>query len=301
MLDPVSLDQLRTFVAAADTGSFSAAGRSLGRAQSVVSQTIANLEALLGVKLFERVGRYPVLTVQGTSLIVDARRVLTEANMLKARARSMSEGLEAELSIVVDVFFPSPHLTACLASFKHQFPSTPLRLHVEALGAVAQLVLDRVCSLGITGTLPFPPPGLMSERLVSEELVTVVAPETPLARVRGPVTLRELASETQLILTDRSQLTAGVEYGVQNKNVWRLGDLGAKHALLLAGLGWGHMPRWIVQDDLESGRLTQIDLEGPAAGIMPFQAVYLSDALPGPAGRWLISSLTDPSTASIVW
>ena len=56
MLDGVSLDQLRTFIAAADEGSFSAAGRRLRRAQSVVSQTLANLEGQLGVKLFDRNG-----------------------------------------------------------------------------------------------------------------------------------------------------------------------------------------------------------------------------------------------------
>ena len=293
MLDGVSLDHLRTFVAAADGGSFSAAGRALGRAQSVVSQSIANLEAQLGVSLFERTGRYPRLTTQGTSLVVDARRVVADANMLKARARSMSEGLEAELSVVVDVFFPRPQLTACLAGFKRQFPSTPLRLHVEALGAVAQLVLDGTCSLGITGTLPFPPPGLVAERLMSAELVTVVAPGTPLAGSRGPVTLREIAAETQLVLSDRSRLTDGVDYGVQNRNVWRLSDLGAKHALLLEGLGWGHMPRWMVYDDIEGGRLVEIRLEGPAAGIMPFQAIYMGDALPGPAARWLTACLRE--------
>jgi hypothetical protein len=50
MLDGVTLDQMRTFLAAADEGSFSAAGRKLGRAQSVVSQTLANLEGQIGVR-----------------------------------------------------------------------------------------------------------------------------------------------------------------------------------------------------------------------------------------------------------
>jgi DNA-binding transcriptional LysR family regulator len=50
MLDGVSLDQLRTFIAAAEEGNFSAAGRRLRRAQSVVSQTLANLEGQIGVK-----------------------------------------------------------------------------------------------------------------------------------------------------------------------------------------------------------------------------------------------------------
>lgn len=73
MLDGVSLDHLRTFVAAADAGSFSAGGRAIGRAQSVVSQSIANLEGQLGARLFERIGRYPELTQQGTNLLENAR------------------------------------------------------------------------------------------------------------------------------------------------------------------------------------------------------------------------------------
>ena len=291
MLDGVSLDQVRTFVAAADEGSFSAAGRRVGRAQSVVSQAIANLEGQLGVSLFERTGRYPVLTAQGTSLLADARRVVREADLLKARARSLSGGLEAELSIVVDVMFPQPLLTRSLADFKQRFPATPLRLYVEALGAVAQRVLDGECSLGITGTLPFPPPTLAAERLLSEALVTVVAPGSALAQAASPVPLHLLLDETQLVLTDRSRLTDGTDYGVQGKNVWRLADLSAKHAFLRAGLGWGHMPCWLVEEDLAAGLLVRITLEGPAAGVMPFQAVYPNGALPGQAGRWLLEQL----------
>lgn len=288
MLDGVSLDHLRTFVAAADTGSFSAAGRTLGRAQSVVSQTIANLEAQLGVRLFERIGRYPELTAHGTSLLADARRVVSDAESLKAKAKSFSAGLEPELSIVVDVMFPQGCLSDALSAFKIEFPKTPLRLHVEALGAVAQMVLDGGCSIGITGTLPFNPPGITAESLFSERIVTVVAPSSPLAAANGPVKLRDVQEETQLVLSDRSSLTKGVDYGVQGKNIWRLADLGAKHAFLRAGLGWGHMPMWLAADDIACGRLVQIELEGPAAGMMPFQAIYPTGSLPGPASRWLI-------------
>jgi len=288
LLDGVSLDQLRTFVAAADNGSFSAAGRAVGRAQSVVSQTIANLETQLGVALFERVGRYPRLTAQGANLLADARRIVMGADALKAKARSFSTGLEPELAIVVDVMFPQQCMTDALGDFKTHFPSTPLRLHVEALGRVAELVLNGRCSLGITGTLPVLPPGLTAEPLFSEEMVTVVAPGSPLAGRQGPVALRDLLEETQLVLTDRSSLTDGVDYGVQGKNLWRLADLGAKHAFLRAGLGWGHMPLWLISDDLKEGRLVRIALEGPSAGVMPFQAAYLADRLPGPAGRWLL-------------
>src|ERR1700752_2901652 len=99
MLDGVTLDQLRTFIAAVDQGSFSAAGRKLRRAQSVVSQTLANLESQLGVKLFDRAGRYPQLTHAGRSLVPEARAVADNIDAFKARARAMRDGLEPEVSV----------------------------------------------------------------------------------------------------------------------------------------------------------------------------------------------------------
>src|SRR5450759_5992141 len=90
MLDGVTLDQLRTFIAAVDEGSFSAAGRKLRRAQSVVSQTLANLEGQLGVKLFDRKGRLPVLTEQGRALLAHARAVAGDMDLFKAHAKGLA-------------------------------------------------------------------------------------------------------------------------------------------------------------------------------------------------------------------
>src|ERR1700723_4727522 len=112
MLDGVSLDQLRTFIAVVDEKSFSAAGRRLRRAQSMVSQVLAELEGQLGVKLFDRSARLPVLTDQGRALLASARAVAGDVDLFKARAKSMAGGLEPELSVVVDVMFPPALLTA---------------------------------------------------------------------------------------------------------------------------------------------------------------------------------------------
>src|ERR1700675_1856922 len=157
MLDAVTLDQLRTFIAAVDEGSFSAAGRKLRRAQSVVSQTLANLEAQVGVRLFDRSGRYPRLTDEGRSLLVDARSVADNVDEFKARARAMREGLEPELSVAIDVMYPMDALTRAATHGRNAYPHTPLRLYVEALGAVIKPVLDRHCSVGIIGSLPIVP------------------------------------------------------------------------------------------------------------------------------------------------
>src|SRR5205809_3446069 len=109
--------------------------------------TLANLEAQLGVKLFDRSSRSPVLTKQGVALLAEARAVVSGMDVFKARAKGLSDGLEPELSVVVDVMFPLERLTSAVAAFQAVFPATPLTLHVEALGAVLQPVMEGRCAL----------------------------------------------------------------------------------------------------------------------------------------------------------
>ena len=166
MLDGMSIDQLRTFIAAVDEGSFSAAGRKLRRAQSVVSATLANLESQVGFPLFERTGRYPKLTEAGAALLEAARHTLAGMDAFKAKARILAEGLEPELAVSVDVMFPIEILTAVVKEFHLAFPGTPLRLYVEALGAVLQPLLAGNCRVAIIGSLPDVPTGCASEFLL---------------------------------------------------------------------------------------------------------------------------------------
>ena len=292
MIEGITLDQLRVFIAAAEQKSFSAAGRRLNRAQSVVSQSLAKLEGQLGVRLFAREGRYPVLTEAGEALLADARAVSAGLAALKARARGMAAGVEPELAVAIDVMFPMAVLTCAAARFGEAFPLTPLRIYVEALGGVAQAVLDRQCSLGVIGSLPLATPALVSERLLAVEMVFVAAPAHPLARITGGIAECDLAAHVQLVLTDRTELSRGQEFSVFSPRNWRLADLGAKHAFLRAGLGWGGMPLEMVRRDLAEGALVQLALlDRPVLTSMVMSAAYRADAPPGPAGRWFIEQL----------
>src|SRR5258706_6203188 len=298
MFDAVSLDHLRIFIAAADEGSFSAGGRRLRRAQSVISQTLANLEAQLGVKLFDRSSRSTVLTSQGLALLAEARAVVGRMDVFKARAKGLSDGLEPELSVVVDVMFPLEQLTCAIAAFQEKFPATPLRLYVEALGAVLQPVMDGRCAFGVMGSLPTAPAHLTRERLLSIRWAFVASPIHPLASVRGPISAGILAQHRQLVLTDRSELSHGKEFGVFSENTCRLDDLGSHHAFLRAGLGWGGMPAGVIAADLANKSLVKIGIEDiPDANlVLVMSAVFRTDRPPGPAGRWLIEQLkTSPA------
>src|SRR5271157_859795 len=286
-----TLDQLHVLTAVVEAGSFSAAARRLHRAQSVISYTIANLEAQLGVALFARDGRRPALTEAGRALVTDARRVGRLVDELRARAAALRRGLEAELGLAVDVMFPTARLVAALDDFARAYPTVGLRLRIEALGGVAQLVLDGPCQLGVTGWLARLPDALERRAIGEVRLVPVAAPTHPLARAQdgdpGSIDSARLREEVQLVLADRTTLTAGQDFGVLALRTWRLGDLGAKHALLLAGLGWGNMPADMVADDFAAGRLVRLRVAEAPEHHYPLGLIHRIDAPPGPAGARL--------------
>jgi len=292
MFDGVSLDQLRTFIAAADEGSFSAAGRRLRRAQSVVSQTLANLEGQLGVKLFDRGSRFPMLTDEGRALLADARAVAGNVDLLKARAKSLAGGLEPELSVAVDVIFPLAPFTAAVGAFQKEFPATLLRFDVES-SAVIEPVLDGRCVVGVVASLRVAPPQLTGERLLAISTPMVVSPRHPLAVHGAPIPTAVLAEHTQLVHADPSDLSRPGGFGLLSPKVWRLSHLGAKHEFLRAGLGFGLMPLHMIEADLASGALVQITGEStpPEGYVIVLSAVYRTDNPPGPAGRWFIDRL----------
>jgi DNA-binding transcriptional LysR family regulator len=293
MLDSLTLDQIRIFLAVADTGSFSKAAKQLSRAQSAVTYAIQKLESQFGIPLFDRTAYRPALTEAGRALLPRARRIAEETNAFRDTARSLASGLEAELTIVLDSMFPMHAVVAALRAFAAKFPTVPPRIYVQSLGAAAELVLDGTCMIGLL-PLFFSDMALLRRfPLLTIDLIPVVAPEHPLAAVDGPIDTPALNEHVQLVLTDRSPLTVGRDYGVLSGRTWRLADLGAKHAMLLAGLGWGNMPSHIVQDDIAEGRLKVIrpmEFESSVAQIAMCGAC-LADHRLGPAGQWMIEHL----------
>jgi len=290
MKDPgtPTFDQLRLFLTVVETGSFAAAGRKLNRAVSVVSYGIGNLEAQLGVTLFEREGtRRPKLTSAGEAVLAEARTVAAGIDGLRAKVKGMLDGWEAEVSLAVDVMFPAQRLAKLLRAFRAYCPTVSLRLHVEALGAVIALVKQGQAGLGVAGPMARDTGGIERISVGSVPLVPVAAPDHPLARLH-PMLPAAGRDHIQLVLSDRSDVSEGQDFGVLSPRTWRLADLGAKHALLREGIGWGNMPLPLIEADLVAGTLVRLDMLDDIGGTYRFHAIYRPDTPPGPAASWLL-------------
>jgi DNA-binding transcriptional LysR family regulator len=288
-----TLDQLRIFLAIVDTGSFAGAGRRLNRAVSVISYGITNLEAQLGLSLFEREGtRKPQLSVAGRALLAEARAISLGMDGLRAKVKGMLDGLEAEIDLAVDVMLPSARLAQILRAFAIEFPTVQLRLHVEALGAITAMVLDHKAIIGISGPLAAGVEGVECIGAGSILMVPVAAPDHVLGKADRipPGAGRD---HLQLVLTDRSHFTEGRDYSVISAKTWRLADLGAKHALLREGIGWGNMPLDMVEADVAAGKLVRLEMPDYPGGTYRFAGVWRRDTPPGPAASWLLEQFVE--------
>ncbi len=283
-----TFDQLRVFLAVVDEGSFAGAARRLNRAVSVISYGIANLEAQLGLELFDREGtRKPRLTMAGRAVLSEARAVSQGIDGLRAKVKGLLDGLEAEVDLAVDVMVPAERLGMVLRNFAATYPTVSLRLHVEALGAITAMVLNRNAIIGISGPLAAGVEGVECTSAGAVQMVPVAAPDHPLSRMERipPGAGRDYV---QLVLTDRSQTTAGKDFSVMSPRTWRLADLGAKHALLREGIGWGNMPLPLIEADLFAGTLVRLSMPDHAGGMYRFAGVWRRDTPPGPAASWLL-------------
>ena len=290
MLDALTLDQMRAFVAVADSGSFRAAAGRLSRVQSAVSHAIGNLEGQLKVALFDRSGHRPTLTPEGRALLADARAILLKVDAVRARALGLGEGVELGLAIALDPQFPLGLAAAALKDLHDAYPSVGVQLWTAPLGAAIAALREGQCALAITAA-DIPDPRIELEALSFVPRAAVAAATHPLAtRSRGgkPLTTAELADHRQIVVPDPSPLTEGRDFGVLSPGTWRVSDNAIKHALILAGVGWGSLPLWLVERDLAEGRLVRVATAEFGQRGETFVRAYLAhrtDQPLGPAAR----------------
>ena len=293
MITNMTLDQLRVLVTIRDAGSFSAAGRSLGRVQSAISQTVRALEDAQGVALFDRSKHKPTLTSVGEVLVEQARTVLASADRFAAIAAGTRSGLEPALALAIDPLVPTAPFIDSLRALQHTFPDLPVSFSTEGLNGAEHRLRDGSASLAFCPLLSSIPDDLTVYPLMELKLVPVVAAKHPLARLRRKLNRDDLETHVQLVLS--SGLSAqGPNYGVVSTRVWRFVDLGRRLDFLLAGFGWCKMPAYLVAPYLADRRLVELKIADESIAprrTLPVYAAHVRNRHLGLGGRWLLDDL----------
>ncbi|MBX3540479.1 MAG: LysR family transcriptional regulator [Chelatococcus sp.] len=281
----ISMEQLEAFVTAADRGSFSAAGRVLRKAQSAVSTQVANLEEDLGLSLFSRVGRNPVLTPAGEQLLPEARLILDRREHLIGMAASFEAHVEKRLVVAIDELYPESALGELFADFASHFPHVELELLFPMMEDVSRLVLDGKADIGVMWRQEVLPTELGFHTIGWVPLALVCGKKHPLAN--AVVDWEDLKRHRQIMVTVRTEGTERHRLRVAAE-VWWVESHWVILQILKQGIGWALVPVHI----LKNSPVTQ-DLATPALqfdeGMHPvaLEAVWHKQRPAGPAARWL--------------
>ena len=278
-----TLEQLRALDAVVHEGSFAKAAKALHRVPSALTYLIQGLEEQLEVRLFVRKGRRSVLTEAGEKILRHARQVLSQADALNLAAQELRDGWEAELIVVIDGALPQTDLTRCLRRFAR--PEVPTRLRVDV--EYQEGVIDRFHSseahiglcLGFRGDGD--ERGYRCQPLEALELLLVASHDHPLSK--GRVTPERRIPHAELITRDSSpRFTKEFKPSYEgSKTTVFLSDFYSKRAALLAGAGYGWIPRHFVEEDLAQEKLVLLDAEPNSWSYQP-QVIVREE---GPLGR----------------
>lgn len=283
-----SLDQLETLVTVVECGSFSAASRRLGRAQSAVSTAIANLEIDLGVTIFDRSGHKPALTPQGESIVQEARNAIEACDRLGKLAGRLAEGVESRVTLAADDLIPEDVATAVLGHFGNHWPDVELEVLMGALGDVGEMVSTGRADLGYVVPLHALPVTAPARLVGNVRFLPVAAPSHPLAG-RGELTKEEVSRHRQIIVSSRSGERV-LDERVALRPWWCDGN-SAIQTLVRNGTGWAFLPEHAVREDLEDRRLVPLDfIFHPKPHSVPAYVMWTTARHLGPAARWLCDS-----------
>ncbi len=281
----ISMDQLEAFVAAAEHGSFSAAGRALRKAQSAVSTLVSNLETDLGVTLFSRAGRNPVLTPAGTRLLSEAKVILDRREHLIGVASSFEAHVETRLVVAIDELYPERALGALFADFARRFPHVELELLFPMMEDVSRMVLDGRADLGVMWRQEVLPTELAFHTIGWIPLKLVCGKDHPLANTA--VDWEELKRHRQIMVAVRSEGPEKQRLRTAAE-VWWVESHWVILQILRQGIGWALVPDHIVAHspvagDLVTPALQFDDSDWPVA----LELVWHKQRPSGPAAKWL--------------
>jgi DNA-binding transcriptional LysR family regulator len=257
-MDGLTLHQLLCFDAVVTEGGFQAAATKLRRTHPSVFTAVKNLESQLGLSLFDREGYRVSLTAEGRSFHQRARTFLGELGALKNHAAQLAMGEESELSVVIGDLCPLPEILGLLRRFFDDCPGTRLHLHFEAISGPWERLFDGEADL-IIHHIDKSDPRLEFIELLTVRVIPVVAPRFLSFPISDEIAPEQMRDYVQCVIRDTARHSPPRDYYlIEGARSWTVSDQLMKREIIVQGMGWGHMPNFMIEAELRSGKLLAI-------------------------------------------
>ncbi|MEN9880783.1 MAG: hypothetical protein RIQ55_1429 [Pseudomonadota bacterium] len=289
-LTPELLEMIRLI---AQTGSFAAAARALGKVPSAVTYSVRQLEEQLDVLLFDRRSRQAQLTEAGAALVKESERLLSELASVALRIKRVATGWEAEFNIAVDSIVTERAMLDLVGDFLAQKSPTRIRLLRETLSGTWEALVSGRADLAIgVADQQVTAAGIQNAPLGELPFLFVVAPGHPLAGVAGPITDDLLRDHRMVALADSARQMTPMTVGLlPGQDVLTVPSMALKIEAQMRGLGCGYLPEPLIRDALANGQLVEkerIPVRRPA--VLSY-AWRVPAGQGGPAQRWWLERL----------
>jgi DNA-binding transcriptional LysR family regulator len=282
VLAKTSLEQWAVLAAVVDEGGYAQAAVALHRSQSAVSYAVARLQEELDVPLLVIEGRKAVLTPHGQTLLQRARSLLRNMNTLELLARSLKQGWEAELRLVVDAAFPRGHLMKIVAELQQLCPDTQMQLSDAVLSGAEEAITDGGADVVVTAHVPS---GSVGELLVDVMFIAVAQPDHALFSVGHDLSFEDLTRYVQVVVRDSGLKHPRDEGWLGAERRCTVTSMEASLATVKAGLAYAWLPEHVVAESLRDGTLKALPLASGRERRVPLYLVLVHSEVAGPAAR----------------
>src|ERR1700676_5000542 len=293
--DPrISLEHWRSLLAVVDAGGYAQAAAMLHKSQSAVTYAVQKMESLLGVKIFEVIGRKAHLTSTGEVLYRRAKALLDEASALEGAAATLASGWEAELRLSVEIIFPTWLLLQSFGRFAEERPLTRLELYESVLSGTEEALLQRKVDLAICSQIP---QGFMGNQLMRLRFIAAAHPGHALHQLGRELTMQDLRKHRHLIIRDTgSQRRSGSWLGAEQS--WTVGQKATSIHAAVMGLGVAWFPEETVRDEVERGELKPLPLREGGERFADLYLVFADRDYAGPGALRLAQIIREDVTQS---
>jgi DNA-binding transcriptional LysR family regulator len=281
-LSKTTLEQWAVLAAVIDQDGFAQAAATLNRSQSAVSYAIARLQESLDLPLLVVEGRKSVLTPHGQTLLKRARELLKEMEMLEFLARSLKQGWESELKLVVDAAFPRDRLLRIVEELQRTCPETQIQASDVVLSGAEQVIFEGGADLVVTSRVPS---GFLGDWLVNVTFVAVARADHPLLQLERKLTTNDLVHHTQAVVRDSGTTHPRDDGWLGAERRFTVSSMDASLATVSAGLAYAWLPDHMLTEQLQRGALKLLPLVSGGSRSVPLHLVLLHPEVLGPAAR----------------